>query len=107
MLSPSNNVHPFEFEQDDLEEKGKVGRTLDKYVGSYKVPCEIVQNELQSNESNHHEKDSPVDELDDLWMGMSVALACSEVLKYEIIQFVVTVLSLDSSFMIDNTVHSF
>ncbi|XP_034572851.2 protein CHROMATIN REMODELING 35 [Setaria viridis] len=65
--------------EDDLEEKGKVGRTLDKYVGSYEVPCEIVQNELQSNESNHHEKDSPVDELDDLWVGMSVALACSEI----------------------------
>jgi hypothetical protein len=101
MLSPPNNVRPFACEQ-DLEEKGKAGRTLKKYVGSYEVSSEIVPNELQSNESNQHEKDCPVHELDDLWMGMSVALACSEVLKYEIIQFVVTTLSLDSSFIIDN-----
>ncbi|CAN6313946.1 unnamed protein product [Urochloa humidicola] len=64
--------------EDDVEEKGKVGRTIDKYVGSYEVPCEIVQNEPQSNENDHREKDNLVDELDDLWMGMSVALACSE-----------------------------
>ncbi|CAL4929219.1 unnamed protein product [Urochloa decumbens] len=63
----------------DLEEKGKVGRTIDKYVGSYEVPCEIVQNEPQSNEIDHREKDNTVDELDDLWMGMSVAMACSEI----------------------------
>ncbi|CAN6307899.1 unnamed protein product [Urochloa humidicola] len=64
--------------EEDVQEKGKVGRTIDKYVGSYEVPCEIVQNEPQSNENDHREKDNPFDELDDLWMGMSVALACSE-----------------------------
>ncbi|CAO1943879.1 unnamed protein product [Urochloa humidicola] len=64
--------------EEDVKEKGKVGKTIDKYVGSYEVPCEIVQNELQSNENDHREKDNPFDELDDLWMGMSVALACSE-----------------------------
>ena len=64
---------------------------IKKHVGSYEVSCEIVQNEPQSKESNHHEKDSSVDELDDLWMGMSVALAFSEVLEYGIIQFVATI----------------
>jgi len=65
--------------EDDLEEKGKIRRMIKKHVGSYEVSCEIVQNEPQSKESNHHEKDSSVDELNDLWMGMSVALAFSEI----------------------------
>ncbi|RLN41709.1 hypothetical protein C2845_PM01G04010 [Panicum miliaceum] len=64
--------------KDDLQEKGKTRRTIEKHVGSYEVSSEIVQNEPQSNESNHHEKDSSVDELDDPWMGKSVALAFSE-----------------------------
>ncbi|PVH33199.1 hypothetical protein PAHAL_9G593400 [Panicum hallii] len=64
--------------EDDLEEKGKIGRTIEKHVGSYEVSCEIVQKEPQRNKSNHYVKDSSVDELDDLWMGMSVALAFSE-----------------------------
>jgi len=75
---------------------------IKKHVGSYEASCEIVQNEPQSKESNHHEKDSSVDELNDLWMGMSVALAFSEVLEYEIIQFVITISNSGSSFMIDN-----
>ncbi|CAD6202206.1 unnamed protein product [Miscanthus lutarioriparius] len=64
--------------ENGLKEKGKIGRTIAKHVGSYEVSFEILQNEPQSNEGNHHDNGSPVDELDDLWMGMSVALACSE-----------------------------
>ncbi|KAF8717530.1 hypothetical protein HU200_025787 [Digitaria exilis] len=65
-------------DEDDLEDKVKTVRTIKKYAGSYEVSCEILQNESQSNESNHHEKDSQDDELEDLWLGMSVALVCSE-----------------------------
>ncbi|OQU93171.1 hypothetical protein SORBI_3001G494100 [Sorghum bicolor] len=64
--------------ENGLKEKGKIGGTIAKHVGSYEVSCEILQNEPHSNEGNHHDNGSPVGELDDLWIGMSVALACSE-----------------------------
>ncbi|WVZ55581.1 hypothetical protein U9M48_006222 [Paspalum notatum var. saurae] len=58
--------------ENDLKKKRKFG------TASYEVSSEVIQNEPQCNSGTHQDKESLVDELDDLWMGMSVALACSE-----------------------------
>ncbi|XP_062216720.1 protein CHROMATIN REMODELING 35-like isoform X2 [Phragmites australis] len=60
------------------KEKGKIEKTIEKDIDSYEVSSEVVQTEPQSNGINHHDKGSPVDELEDLWRDMSVALACSK-----------------------------
>ncbi|KAJ1298654.1 hypothetical protein BS78_01G470100 [Paspalum vaginatum] len=59
--------------ENDLKKKRKFG------TASYEVSSEVIQNEPRCNSGNHQDKESLVDELDDLWIGMSVALACSEI----------------------------
>ncbi|KAL6649278.1 hypothetical protein ACP70R_013502 [Stipagrostis hirtigluma subsp. patula] len=59
-------------------EKARSEKAIEKDVASYEVSSEVVQTEPQSNYINHHDNGNPVDELEDLWRDMSVALACSK-----------------------------
>ncbi|GJN08989.1 hypothetical protein PR202_ga26953 [Eleusine coracana subsp. coracana] len=65
--------------EDHHEVKEKIVRAMEKdVVDSYEISCEVIPNEPQINENNYHYKDNSVDELEDLWKDMSVALACSK-----------------------------
>ncbi|TVU48291.1 hypothetical protein EJB05_07922 [Eragrostis curvula] len=65
--------------EDHHEEKGKIERATQKDdVDSFEVSCEVIPNEPQMNENSYYDKGCLVDDLEDLWRDMSVAMACSK-----------------------------
>ena len=85
------NVHYLVFQQthdedkesregqgDDVQSKGHLESNTISVVDSYELSCEVIRNESTAN-GHYDNNDNPVDELEDLWRDMSVALACSKV----------------------------
>ncbi|XP_037483864.1 protein CHROMATIN REMODELING 35-like isoform X2 [Triticum dicoccoides] len=69
-----------EGEGEDVQSKGHMENNNISAVDSYEISCEVIQSEsMEEGNYNHIDTiDNPVDELDDLWKDMSVALAMSK-----------------------------
>ncbi|XP_044982712.1 protein CHROMATIN REMODELING 35-like [Hordeum vulgare subsp. vulgare] len=69
-----------EGEGEDVQSKQCVEKKNISVIDSYEISCEVIQSESTANgHYNHYDSnDNPVDDLDDLWNDMSIALACSK-----------------------------
>ncbi|CAM0871428.1 unnamed protein product [Alopecurus aequalis] len=62
---------------EDVQSKGDIESNNISAVDSYELSCEVIQNESTAN-GHYDNNDKPVDELDDFWRAMDIALACSK-----------------------------
>jgi hypothetical protein len=67
-----------EGEGQDAQSEGHIENSNTYVADSYELSCEVIRSELIEN-GHYDNNDNPVDELEDLWRDMSVALACSKV----------------------------